>query len=87
VVYGQLILEQAKFDNIDPDILNQIFDFMVRDLALFALQIYYNHNTKDEQRVFCKEIMLIKPVADPEQYSRIWEKCVFALNGEYEMNP
>jgi len=87
VVYGQLILEQAKFDNIDPDILNQIFDFMVRDFALFALQIYYNHNTKDEQRAFCKEIMLIKPVADPEQHNRVWEKYVFALNGEYEMNP
>ena len=87
VVYGQLILEQAKFDNIDPDILNQIFDFMVRDFALFALQIYYNHNTKDEQRAFCKEIMLIKPVADPEQHNRVWEKYVFALNDEYEMNP
>ena len=87
VVYGQLILEQAKFDNIDPDILNQIFDFMVRDFALFALQIYYNHNTKDEQRAFFKEIILIKPVPDPEQYNRVWEKYVFALNGEYEMNP
>ena len=30
VVYGQLILEQAKFDSVDPDIINQIFDFMVR---------------------------------------------------------
>jgi acyl-CoA dehydrogenase len=87
VVYGQLILEQAKFDNIDLDILNQIFDFMVRDFALFALQIYYNHNTKDEQRAFCKEIMLIKPIADPEQHNRVWETYVFALNGEYEMNP
>jgi len=87
VVYGQLILEQANFDNIDPDILNQIFDFMVRDFALFALQIYFNHNTKDEQRAFCKEIMLIKPVANPKQHNRVWEKYVFALNGEYEMNP
>jgi len=87
VVYGQLILEQAKFDNLDPDILNQIFDFMVRDFALFALQIYYNHNSKDEQRSFCKEIMLIKPVADPAQYNTVWEKYVSALNGEYEMNP
>jgi len=87
VVYGQLIIEQAKFDNTDPDILNQIFDFMVRDFALFGLQIYYNHNTQDEQRAFVKEIILIKPVPDPEQYNRVWEKYVFALNGEYEMNP
>lgn len=86
VVYGQLILEQAEFDNIDSDILNQIFDFMVRDFALFALQIYYNHSTKDEQRDFCKEIMLIKPIADFEQYTRIWDNYVCKLNSEYEMN-
>jgi len=86
VVYGQLILEQAKFDNIEADIINQIFDFMVRDFANFALQIYANHSTKDEQRTFCKDIMLIKAVADPEQYNRVWEKYVFPLNGEYAMN-
>ncbi|MCE5274252.1 MAG: acyl-CoA dehydrogenase family protein [Syntrophaceae bacterium] len=87
VVYGQLILEQAKFDNLDPDILNQIFDFMVRDFAHFALQIYGNHSTKDEQRAFCKDIMLIKAVPDDAQYQRVWNTYVFSLNGAYEMNP
>jgi len=60
VVYGQLILEQAKLDNIDPDIINQIFDFRCGTFPGFALQIYGVHNTKDEQRAFCKDIMLIK---------------------------
>ena len=86
VVYGQLILEQAAFDNVEADVINQIFDFMVRDFAHFALQIYGNHNSKDEQRAFCKEIMLIKAVGDDAQYQRIWEKYVFPLNGEYAMN-
>ena len=86
VVYGQLILEQAKFKGVEPDIINQIFDFMVRDFARFALQIYGNHNTRDEQRPFCKEIMLIKAVPDDAQYQRIWEKYVVALDGEYAMN-
>jgi acyl-CoA dehydrogenase len=86
VVYGQLILEQAKFDNVDPDIINQIFDFMVRDFARFALQIYGTHNTKDEQRAYCKDIMLIKAQGDDAQYNRVWGKYVFALNGEYAMN-
>ena len=86
VVYGQLILEQAGFDNLDKDILNQIFDFMVRDFASFALQIYGMNNTKDEQRAFCKEIMLIRAVGDEAQYRRVWEKYVLALNGEYQMN-
>lgn len=86
VVYGQLILEQAKFDGLDPDILNQIFDFMVRDFAHFALQIYGNHTTKDEQRAYCTKIMLIKAVPNPEQYNKVWEKFVTVLNGEYAMN-
>ena len=86
VVYGQLILEQAKFDNVDLDVLNQIFDFMVRDFTRFALQIYGMHNTKDEQRAYCKDIMLIKAQGDDAQYERVWKKYVYALNGEYAMN-
>jgi acyl-CoA dehydrogenase len=86
VVYGQLILEQAKFDKVEDDILNQIFDFMVRDFCKFALTIYGLHNTKPEQQAFCKDIMLITPAHDLEQYNRIWDKYVFTLVGEYEMN-
>jgi len=86
VVYGQLILEQAKFDNVDPDIINQIFDFMVRDFTRFALQIYGTHTTRDEQRAYCKDIMLIKAQQDDAQYNRVWGKYVFTLNGEYAMN-
>ena len=86
VVYGQLILEQTELDRIDPDVINQIFDFMVRDFARFALQIYGMHGTRDEQRVFCKEIMLIRAVPAAEQSQRIWETCVLSLNGEYQMN-
>ncbi|MBN1381899.1 MAG: acyl-CoA dehydrogenase [Deltaproteobacteria bacterium] len=86
VVYGQLILEQAAFNNVDPDIVNQIFDFMVRDFARFALQIYGMHNSTDAQRVYCKDIMFIKAQGDDAQYTRVWEKYVFPLNGEYAMN-
>ncbi|MBP7340715.1 MAG: acyl-CoA/acyl-ACP dehydrogenase [Smithellaceae bacterium] len=86
VVYGQLILEQAKFDNVDPDILNQIFDFMVRDFARFALAIYGMHNATDEQRAYCRDIMLIKAEGDEAQYQRVWKTYVHALKGEYEMN-
>ncbi len=86
VVYGQLILEQAAFDKADDDILNQIFDFMVRDFARFALQIYGMHNTKEDQRAYCKDIMLIKGQGDDAQYDRVWQKYVAVLNGEYAMS-
>jgi acyl-CoA dehydrogenase len=86
VVYGQLILEQASISGTDSDILNQMFDFMVRDFARFAMQIYGNHSSKDAQRDYCVKIMLIKAVPDSEQYNRVWQQYVSVLNGEYAMN-
>jgi acyl-CoA dehydrogenase len=86
VVYGQLILEQASISGIDSDILNQMFDFMVRDFAQFAMQIYGNHSSKDAQRDYCVKIMLIKAVPNSEQYNRVWQQYVSVLNGEYAMN-
>ena len=52
VVYGQLILEPARLDRVDPEIVNQVFDFMVRDFAHFALQIYGMHACREDQRAF-----------------------------------
>lgn len=85
VVYGQLILEQARIDGLAPELVNQIFDFMVRDFAQFALQIYDNHAAREPQRAFCKELMLIRPVASPDQYDRVWRERVAVLSGEYAM--
>lgn len=87
VVYGQLILEQAQMQDLDQDIVNQIFDFMVRDFAAFALEIYDNHLTSDNQRAFCRDIMLVRPARDDAQYRKIWKEYVLPLNGVYEMTP
>ncbi|HEX8626901.1 MAG TPA: acyl-CoA dehydrogenase family protein, partial [Catenuloplanes sp.] len=35
VVYGQLILEQAELTDLDPDLLGEIFDILVRDFSAF----------------------------------------------------
>ncbi|MFO7712756.1 MAG: acyl-CoA dehydrogenase family protein [Dehalococcoidia bacterium] len=86
VVYGQLILEQTRLDALDTDIINQIFDFMVRDFAQFAMQVYGNHSSRDAQRDYCARIMLIKAVPDSEQYGRVWDRYVSILNGEYAMS-
>ena len=86
VVYGQLILEQSGFDNIDPEVLNQVFDFMVRDFARFAHQIYGIHTTRDDQREYFAKIMMIRSARDDAQYDRIWNKYVISLKGEYAMN-
>jgi len=85
VVYGQLILENAEIYEIDPDIVNQIFDFMVRDFSKFALELHNKPSSSAPQMEFCHK-MLHKPLADTPQYERVWKEYVHALNGEYEMN-
>ena len=86
VVYGQLILEQTGFDGLDGGIVNQIFDFMVRDFARFALTIYGTPNSTEAQRGYCKDILLIRAQSDEVQYMDIWKNYVLPLSGEYVMN-
>ncbi|MFC1936627.1 acyl-CoA dehydrogenase, partial [Chloroflexota bacterium] len=85
VVYGQLILENSDIYEIGPDIVNQIFDFMVRDFSKYALELHNKPSSSSQQMEFCLK-MLRKPLADQTQYDRVWKEYVHALNGEYEMN-
>lgn len=85
VVYCQLILENAKIHEISPDIINQIFDVLVRDFSKYALELHNKPNCTPQQMEFCLK-MIKKPIADQAQYNHIWKKYVHALNGEYEMN-
>ena len=47
VVYGQLMLENAKIYDVDDELVDQIFDFMVRDFSKFALQLYSKPSSTD----------------------------------------
>ena len=40
IVYGQLILEQAALTGLDDDMLDQIFDFQVRDFNTYAVALH-----------------------------------------------
>jgi len=85
VVYGQLILENAKIYSVSDDLVDQIFDFMVRDFSRHALNLYSKPTANETQMAACLK-MIRKPVFDAERYQRIWEE-VHALRDEYEMNP
>lgn len=41
---------------------------------------------RDGSDDYCARIMLIRPVPNPEQYTRVWEQYVAVLNGEYAMS-
>lgn len=85
IVYGQLILENAEIYRLEEDIVDQIFDFMVRDFSKFALQLYCKPGSTEQQMSHFMK-MIRKPVADEERFQRLLKNHVYALNGAYEMN-
>ncbi|MCB1175000.1 MAG: acyl-CoA dehydrogenase [Leptospiraceae bacterium] len=86
VAYGQLIIENAQLQSIDDDMLNTIFDFMVRDFSRYALQLYSKSSSTAAQQAICME-MIRKPVVDKDQFDRVWQQKVYSLKDTYEMNP
>jgi len=84
VVYGQLILENAKIYDVHADVLDQIFDFMVRDFSKFALQMYSKPSSTEAQMAQCMKIIK-KPVVDNARYTRVWEGPVQGMKGQYAM--
>lgn len=85
VVYGQLILEEAAIQGMSDDLLDQVFDFMVRDFSAHALDLYGKPSCTEAQMAHCLD-MLRRPVADSARFGRVWQE-VHALNGFYAMNP
>ncbi len=83
VAYGQLILENAL--ELEDDLIEQIFDFMIRDFSKFALQLYSKTSSTKIQQLLCLK-MIQKPVVDALRYERIWGKYVYSLKGNYAMH-
>lgn len=84
IVYGQLILENAKLYSTNADVLEQIFTFMVQDFSTQALQmILGQENSTAQEEIFTK--MIKKPVKDADGFKRVWQ-MVYGLKGTYIMN-
>jgi len=86
VPYAQLILENAKIYNTDSQLIDQIFDFMVRDFSNFALDFYNKPSSTEKQMEYCKK-MMIKPNVDENRFMTVWNNFVYSQKGVYEMNP
>ncbi|MBK8889185.1 MAG: acyl-CoA dehydrogenase [Dechloromonas sp.] len=84
VVYGQLILENAKIYKVETEVLDQIFDFMVRDFSKFALQMYSKPSSSEGQMAQCLK-MIRKPVVDDPRYGKVWSEHVLKMKDQYRM--
>jgi acyl-CoA dehydrogenase len=86
IVYGELIIEKAGHFNFSDDIIDQIFDVLVRDFSEYALKFYQKASCSEKQMGICLK-MIRKPKTDPNRFRKIWEEHVLILKSCYEMNP
>ncbi len=85
VAYGQLIIENKPIYELEDDLVDQIFDFMVRDFSKYALQLYSKTSSTAKQMELCLR-MIERPVVDTARFERIYEGYVYAMKDQYRMN-
>lgn len=85
IVYAQLLLENVKVYDINNDLLDQIFDVMVRDMSRYALNLRDNPSTTPQQEAFCLD-MIKRPASDAQRQQRVWDNEIYPLKDSYQMN-
>ncbi|MGH3862382.1 acyl-CoA dehydrogenase [Actinokineospora sp.] len=85
VVYGGLILEQAQLTSLDGDLLDQIFETLVRDFSAGAVDLFGKATATDAQAQWATG-SIRRPALDPARSGRVWQQVV-DLSGAYEMTP
>jgi len=85
VPYGQLILENKPIYNIEDDVIDQIFDVLVRDFSKYALELYLKRSSTNEQMELCQK-MIRKPVVNEARFERVLRDHIYSLKGTYKMN-
>jgi len=86
VVYAQLILENARLYAVDPALVDQVFDVLVRDFSRHAVDLHGRRASNERQMELALR-MIRKPVEDAARYDRVWSEMVLPLEDAYEMNP
>jgi len=83
VVYAHLNLENSRLYEVSNNLLDQIFDFMVRDFSRNALNLFSKSSATSQQMAYCQK-MIRKPIHDEARYQNVWNE-VHSLADAYEL--
>jgi alkylation response protein AidB-like acyl-CoA dehydrogenase len=83
IPYAQLILEQAHLDDTPHDIVDTIFETLVRDFSATAVELHGKASSTADQQAWALG-SIRKPVVDEGRSARIYDE-VRALAGTYVM--
>ena len=84
IPYGQLILEQAQLEDTPLDMVDLVFETLVRDFSSTAIDLHGKASSTDAQQEWALSSVR-KPVIDELRADRIYAE-VRALAGAYEMS-
>jgi acyl-CoA dehydrogenase len=83
IPYGQLILEQAQLDDTPPDVVDLVFETLVRDFSATAIELLGKASSTEAQQQWALDSVR-KPVIDEARNERLYAE-VRALAGAYVM--
>ncbi len=86
IVYAQLVLEGAKLNDVEDELIDQIFALFIKDINKFALTQANNQNNTETQNECLKALALMGPVVDKEKDLKFWQEYVQVLDGCYIMS-
>jgi alkylation response protein AidB-like acyl-CoA dehydrogenase len=81
--YAQLILEQAELTNTPTDVVDLIFESLVRDFAMYSIELHGKASSTPAQQRWALDSVR-KPAIDPARDERIYAE-VRALADAYVM--
>jgi alkylation response protein AidB-like acyl-CoA dehydrogenase len=82
--YGQLILEQAQLEEISDDIIDLVFETLVRDFSSTAIELHGKDSSTEAQQAWALANVR-KPLIDVERGDRAYSE-IRALAGAYVMS-
>ncbi|MGW3964816.1 acyl-CoA dehydrogenase [Amycolatopsis sp. NPDC005003] len=85
IVYGQLILEQARITGLADEVVDQIFAVLVQDFSVAAVDLNGKASSTEAQQAIALAA-LRKPVVDTARFENVWAR-VRELSGVYAMQP
>ncbi|MBE8522639.1 acyl-CoA dehydrogenase [Amycolatopsis sp. H6(2020)] len=85
IVYGQLVLEQARITGLGDEVVDQIFAVLVQDFSAAAVDLNGKASSTEAQQAIALAA-LRKPVVDAARFENVWAR-VRALSGVYAMHP
>ena len=86
VAYANVAYEGCLQNEVDPDLVEEIFRFLVKDFSGYALALLQGHTSTPDQESTLRK-MLIKPALDAARFNRVWEGHVAVQADQYSMKP